>query len=149
MTHHRRIIFKAIAATLFLFIFNSYFSVFAQDGQAIFKTYCASCHKPDADYTGPALKGARERQIAAGKSKDWVYTWVHNTTTMVNTDPYAKELYAKYNSVMTAFPDLKNAEIDAILDWADKYEKPAAAPLLRRQRQRALRRPSGVDAVAR
>ncbi|MEJ7674219.1 MAG: c-type cytochrome [Chitinophagaceae bacterium] len=98
----------------------------AQDGQAIFKTYCASCHKPDVDFTGPALKGARAREAAAGLPKDWVYKWVHNSTSMVNTDPYAKQLYAKYNSVMTAFPDLKNEEIDAVLDWADKYEKPAA-----------------------
>jgi hypothetical protein len=28
---------------------------------------------------------------------------------------------------MTSFPDLKNTEIDAILDWADAYEKPATA----------------------
>ena len=27
---------------------------------------------------------------------------------------------------MTSFPDLKKEEIDAILDWADKYEKPGA-----------------------
>jgi hypothetical protein len=30
---------------------------------------------------------------------------------------------------MTAFPDLKKEEIDAVLDWADKYEKPAAVIL--------------------
>ena len=100
--------------------------MFAQDGQATFKTYCASCHKPDADYTGPALKGARARQAAAGLPKDWVYKWVHNTTTMITTDPYAMKLYAQRGSVMSAFPDLKNAEIDAILDWADKYEPPKA-----------------------
>ncbi len=100
----------------------------AQDGQAIFKSYCASCHKPDVDFTGPALKGARAREAGAGLPKDWVYKWVHNTTSMVNTDPYAKQLYAKFNSVMTAFPDLKNEDINAVLDWADKYEKPAAAP---------------------
>ena len=100
----------------------------AQDGQATFKTYCAACHKPDADFTGPALKGARQRQAAAGLPKDWVYKWVHNTTSMLNTDPYAMQLMAQYKAQMTAFPDLKNADIDAVLDWADKYEKPAASP---------------------
>ena len=100
--------------------------VFATDGQTVFKTYCASCHKPDADFTGPALKGARQREAAAGLPKDWVYKWVPNTTTMVNADPYAMQLKAKFNAVMTAFPDLKKEDIDAVLDWADKYEKPAA-----------------------
>ena len=44
---------------------------------------------------------------------------------MVNTDPYAMKLKAQFgNVVMTPFPDLKKEDIDAILDWADKYEKP-------------------------
>jgi cytochrome c553 len=126
MNYHRRFICKATLGIFFLFLFSSQSYLFAQDGQAIFKTYCASCHKPDADYTGPALKGARAREAAAGLPKDWVYKWVHNTTTMVTTDPYAMKLYAQRGSVMSAFPDLKNAEIDAILDWADKYEAPKA-----------------------
>lgn len=125
MNHYRRFICKASLGIFFLFLFSSH-SLLAQDGQAIFKSYCASCHKPDADFTGPALKGARERQAAAGLPKDWVYKWVHNATSMVHTDPYAMQLFAKFNSVMTAFPDLKPAEIDAVLEWADKYEKPTA-----------------------
>ena len=128
MNYHRRLICKATLGIFFLFLFSSQSYLFAQDGQATFKTYCASCHKPDADFTGPALKGARQRQAAAGLPKDWVYKWVHNTTSMVTSDPYAMQLFAKFNSVMTAFPDLKPADIDSVLDWADKYEKPAAAP---------------------
>ncbi len=128
MNHSRRFICKATAGIFFLLLFTSSSFLFAQDGQSLFKTNCASCHKPDAEFTGPALKGARERQAAAGLPADWHYKWVHNATSMVNTDPYAKQLFAKYNSVMTAFPSLKNEEIDAILDWADKYEKPAPTP---------------------
>ncbi|HUS03152.1 MAG TPA: c-type cytochrome [Chitinophagaceae bacterium] len=126
MKHYRRFICKVTLGIFFLFLFTPHNNLFAQDGQSIFKTYCASCHKADVDFTGPALKGARERQSAAGLPKDWVYKWVHNTTSMVNTDPYAKQLLAQYKSVMTAFPSLKEEEIDAVLDWADKYEKPAA-----------------------
>ena len=128
MNHHRRIICKAISAVFFLILLHFNTKTFAQDGEAIFKMNCASCHKPDADFTGPMLKGARERQAAAGLPKDWVYKWVHNTTSMVSTDPYAKQLFAKFNSVMTAFPSLKEEEIDKVLDWADKYEKPAEKP---------------------
>ena len=110
MNHYKRFIWKTIIGIFFLFLFSSYNYLLAQDGQATFKTYCASCHKPDADFTGPALKGARQRQAAAGLPKDWVYKWVHNTTTMVTTDPYAMKLFAERKSVMTAFPDLKNAD---------------------------------------
>ena len=124
MNHYRRFICKATAGIFFIFLFNANNFSFAQDGQAIFKSLCSSCHKPDADFTGPALKGARQRQAAAGLPKDWVYKWVHNTTAMVNTDPYAMQLKAKFNSVMTAFSDIPNKDIDAVLDWADNY-KPA------------------------
>lgn len=110
--------FRRILSALFLTALLSFSAdVFAQDGQALFKANCASCHKPDKDFTGPALKGARDRE----PDKDWVYKWVANTTTMVETDPYAKALKAKYGSVMTAFPALKKEEITAILDWADAY----------------------------
>ena len=48
---------------------------------------------------------------------------------MVNTDPYAMKLKAEFgNVVMTTFSDLKNEDIDAILDWADKYQKPGGTP---------------------
>ena len=130
MNHYRRFICKLTAGIFFLLLFNSQNYLFAQDGQALFRTYCASCHKVDAEFTGPPLKGARAREAAAGLPDDWVYKWVHNTTSMINTDPYAMQMFAKYNSVMTAFPDLTNEQIDAILDYADKAEavKPPPPP---------------------
>lgn len=122
MSHYPRILIKAVATVSLIILISFQNFVFGADGQAIFKTYCASCHKPDADYTGPMLKGARDRE----PSKDWVYKWVANTTAMVQTDPYAKTLFATYKSVMTPFPSLKKEEIDAVLDWADAYAPPAA-----------------------
>src|SRR4051812_33124099 len=104
MANFRRFLIKAVTAVSFIIISSFCNTAYAADGQAIFKTYCSSCHKPDADYTGPALKGARERQAAAGLPKDWVYKWVPNTTSMVQTDPYAKNLFAKFGSVMTPIP---------------------------------------------
>ncbi len=108
--------FNKIFAGLFLFAIVSFSNdVLAQNGEALFKANCASCHKTDKDFTGPMLKGARERE----PNPEWVYKWVANTNTMVETDPYAKALKAKYGSVMTAFPQLKKEEIKAILDYAD------------------------------
>ena len=87
MNHVKRLFTKISAVLLFLTLISSQ-ELFAADGEALFKANCASCHKPDVQYVGPALKGASERE----PSKDWVYKWVANTTSMVNTDPYAMKL---------------------------------------------------------
>ncbi len=120
MTRYRKIHFRfLVSLVLSLFISNN--SVFAQNGEALFKANCATCHKPDEDYTGPALKGARDRE----PSKDWVYGWVHNSASVRETDPYGKTLFEKFNKTqMTTFPQLKKEEIDAILDYVEKYTKP-------------------------
>ena len=108
--------FNKIFAGLFLFALVSFSNdVLAQNGEALFKVHCASCHKVDKDFTGPMLKGARDREPNA----DWVYKWVYNTNTMVETDPYAKALKVKFGSVMSPQNQLKKEEIKAILDYAD------------------------------
>jgi len=112
----------ATTSLLFFLLLIGSQNLFAQSGEALFKANCAACHKPDVKYVGPALKGARDRE----PSKDWVYKWVANTTTMVNTDPYAEKLKADAGGsvVMTPFPDLKKTDIDAILDYANNYKPP-------------------------
>ena len=77
---------KSLAVIFFLTLISPKLS-FAADGEGLFKANCASCHKPDEHYVGPALKGARERE----PSKDWVYKWIANASSMANTDPYAIE----------------------------------------------------------
>ncbi|MEO8764952.1 MAG: c-type cytochrome [Ginsengibacter sp.] len=125
MNQLTRLFTGTIAILFFLALICFPEFLFAADGETLFKANCASCHKPLESYVGPALKGARERE----PSKDWVYKWIGNTTAMVNTDPYAIKLKAEFgNVVMTAFPDLKKDDIDAILNWADKYEKPGGTP---------------------
>ncbi|CAN5290117.1 c-type cytochrome [soil metagenome] len=112
-----KLITRSIAAICF-FLLSFHFHGFAQNGEQLFKANCAACHKPDKDYTGPALKGAREREPSA----DWAYKWVGHVDEMVVNDPYAKGLFEKYKSKMTSFPDLKKEEIKAILDYADAYK---------------------------
>ena len=124
MNQISRLFTRTSAILLFLTLVSPKL-LFAADGESLFKANCASCHKADAPYVGPALKGARDRE----PSKDWVYKWVKNASAMANTDPYAMKLKAAAGGViMTSFPDLKNEEIDAILDWADSYVKPGTAP---------------------
>ena len=116
MSCYRKNFINFFAPLFFIaFLFFSEKS-FAQNGEALFKANCASCHKPDKDFTGPALKGARDRE----PNPEWAYKWVNNVNTMVETDPYAKALMTKMGSKMTQF-NLKKEEIKAILDWADAY----------------------------
>ncbi len=122
MSLYRKSFNKIFASLLFVVLLSFDNQSYAQDGEALFKANCSACHKPLEDYTGPALKGARERE----PNPDWAYKWVNSTTSMVETDPYAKTLKAKYGMVMTQF-NLKKEEIKAILDWADAYKAPVAA----------------------
>lgn len=125
MNQLTRIFLRTTTILFFLTLISSQEVLLAADGEALYKANCASCHKPLEAYVGPALKGARERE----PSKDWVYKWVPNTTVMVNTDPYAMKLKSQFgNVVMTSFPDLKKEEIDAILNWANTYQKPGGTP---------------------
>jgi mono/diheme cytochrome c family protein len=117
-------------ATLALFLSLSFTAVHAQPadaalyatGEKLFKGNCGSCHKPDKDLTGPALKGARARWEGKGD----IYAWIKNSTDYLKTgNPYATELFAKWNkSVMTA-QAVTNEEVDAILYYADNYTPPA------------------------
>ena len=121
MSRYSKSLAQIIVSLLFVVSLSFSSSLFAQDGEALFKANCAACHKPLEDFTGPALKGARDRE----PDPEWAYRWVNNTNAMVNSDPYAKALKAKYGSVMTQF-NLKKEEIKAILDWADAYQPPVA-----------------------
>lgn len=114
----------ALIVLLFAFCFNST-SVFAQDGEKLFTTNCASCHNPVKDALGPALKGTSERV----PSRQWLYDWIRSPQDMIaNGDEYANKVYEEWNKIpMTPFPHLTDAEIDAIVDYVDNYEAPVAA----------------------
>ncbi len=85
---------------------------------------CASCHNPLKDATGPALKGIR----STFPDKEWGYKWVHNSSALIAAnDPTAVAIYNKFaKTQMTAFPQLSNEEIDAILDYANNFKAPVA-----------------------
>lgn len=103
------------------------FSANAQDGKALFKANCASCHyATEEKSTGPGLKGVLDR-IPGG---DWKYNWVRNSQALAKSgDAYAAAKVKEFNgSVMTNFPGLKNEEIDAILLYAHEGVKTPPPP---------------------
>ena len=124
MSRYRKIINNVFASFLFFAIFFLSTRVLAADGEALFKANCSNCHKPDKDYTGPALQGWSKRVPNA----EWIYKWVANPSQMIATDAYAKTLFEKWKpTVMSAFP-LKKDEIDAIMKYVDDYKPPVAGP---------------------
>ncbi|MEO0038667.1 MAG: hypothetical protein RIQ59_1878 [Bacteroidota bacterium] len=98
----------------------------ATKGKELFNANCAACHNLDKKMTGPALRGVTGRH-----KKEWFYGWVKNSSALIKSgDADAVKLWAEYKpSVMTAFPQLSNADIDNILAYTDevKAEVPAAA----------------------
>ena len=83
-------------------------------GKGLFYGKCASCHMVNKDMTGPALKGVEDRW----PDKQKMYAFIRNSSEVIKTDKYAKDLWLKYNqTMMLPHPDLKDEDIRAILDY--------------------------------
>lgn len=99
----------------------------AQDGAVLFRSNCASCHALNKNLTGPALAGFAGRGPWADRKQ--LYAWVHNPVAFMAKDPYTQALKVQYGSVMQAFPNLSDKEIDAIADYLVKAgEAPTPKP---------------------
>ncbi|MFV8464474.1 c-type cytochrome [Flavobacterium sp. LB1P62] len=98
----------------------------AAKGKELFNVNCAACHKLDAKATGPMLRG-----ISAKHDMAWIYKWVHNSSDMIKSgDAAAVKVFEENNkSVMTAFPQLTEADINDIIAYTSepKAEAPVAA----------------------
>jgi cytochrome c551/c552 len=131
MNQKRTVFQKYISALVLLVIMSQSLTLQAQDGKALFNNKCASCHAIDKKLVGPALKGVEDRW----DDKAMLYDWVRNSAAVIKKGyPRAVEVYNEYNKVqMTAFPELKDADIDAILGYINtggaKKEEGAAAPV--------------------
>jgi len=115
-----------LLSIFFALIFSSFISAQEADvqkGKSLFNANCAACHKLNKRAVGPALAGVSEKY-----DKEWLYAWIKNPMGMVKAgDPQAVAVYEEYNkSVMTAFPQLSNEDIDNILAYTD-YTPPAPA----------------------
>ncbi|MBK8609343.1 MAG: c-type cytochrome [Chitinophagaceae bacterium] len=119
MSRYRKI-FNRLFTSIFLVVLLSInVESLAQDGAALFKANCASCHKVDKVFTGPALQGWKDRVPGDG----WIYKWIANPA--AQTDPYATTLKAQYKpTVMTAFPQFKKEDVDAIMKYVDDWKPP-------------------------
>ena len=128
---HKRKAFNHLLSAFVLMVSLSLTSlVQAQDGKALFNQKCASCHAIDKQLVGPALSGVEDRW----DDKAMLYDWVRNSAAVIKKGyPRAVAVYNEYKKVqMTAFPELKNEDIDAILGYINtggaKAAVAAAAP---------------------
>ncbi len=117
-------------ATLAAFLLLSSGSLRAQDkalyasGEKLFKANCASCHKPDQKMTGPMIKGAK----AKWEGKGDIYAWVKNSQGYLKTgNVMATAIWEEYKPTIMTANAVSDADIDAILYYADNYKPPVAA----------------------
>ncbi|MGB0402775.1 MAG: c-type cytochrome [Salibacteraceae bacterium] len=89
-------------------------TISALDGEKLFKANCASCHKIDKKFIGPALAGVEDRW----EDKENLYSWIKNSSDYLKNnkgDSYAQELFEKFNKSPMTAQALSDEEIDAIL----------------------------------
>lgn len=120
----KRISSHFLLFSLFLSAICSFTNLQAQDGKSLFNANCASCHKVDKDLTGPALMGIQDRW----PNKQLLHLWIKNWPAAVATgDAYANKIKDWSPAAMNQFPNLSEADIDAILLYVQNWKPPVAA----------------------
>lgn len=90
-------------------------------GQSLFRAKCASCHILFTRATGPDLIGFEDRGPWTDRKN--LYEWIRNPSAFIHKNKYAKDLQESFNTIMTAFPDITNEEIDAICEYIKLSEE--------------------------
>ncbi|HEX5651809.1 MAG TPA: c-type cytochrome, partial [Chitinophagaceae bacterium] len=104
-----------LTSLLLVFFVFSVINGSAQDGKALFMSRCASCHNVFKPLAGPALGGLEERHKWADHNE--LLSWINNPGAYMAKDPYTQGLLAQYKSMMTGNPDLKLADVEAIVNY--------------------------------
>lgn len=90
-------------------------------GKTLFISNCAACHNKNMkdNLTGPAL-GYVQNSWSEYPPED-LYQWIRNSQALVEAGhPRAKALWKEWSpTVMTPFPSLSDADIEAILAYID------------------------------
>jgi len=104
------------SSTSFLLIFLILFSVssFSQDGENLFKTTCAVCHKTtNKKFIGPGLANIHEK-----RSIEWFKKFVISSQSVIKSgDAEAIKLFDEYNKVIMPDQSFSDAEINAIYEY--------------------------------
>lgn len=118
---------KWMGALFVALLLSSVFTAHSQEGEALFKSQCATCHQPHKDGTGPKLYEVRQKWEDGGAKEGSIYQWVKNWQVAAAEDPYAQEVSQWSPTAMSLFSSLENEQIDAILDYVDAQPLPGVA----------------------
>lgn len=96
-----------------------------EDGEKLFKSYCASCHSPGSNQlVGPGLAGVYDKY-----EREWLYAWIKNSQELIGSgDADAVAVYEQYNKILMPAQPVNNEQIDAILDYVKVYNESAPEP---------------------
>jgi len=87
------------------------------NGEVLFKSNCATCHKCVEDFVAPALHGSLERW---GGDKALMYKFIKNPWGVMQENEYAKALQKKYSGNLMPPSELSENELDAIFNFCDQ-----------------------------
>ncbi|KAA3650241.1 MAG: cytochrome C [Bacteroidetes bacterium] len=115
--------FQALFVFLFLFAFSTTKLVAQEDGEKLFKSYCASCHSTGSNQlVGPGLAGVSDKY-----EREWLYNWIKDSQGLIASgDADAVAIFEEFNKIPMPAQPVNNEQIDAILDFIKASE--AAAP---------------------
>ncbi len=116
-------LFTILAVVVFSIV--SSFDLQAQeDGEKLFKSYCASCHSAGNNaLVGPGLAGVYDKY-----EREWLYSWIKNSQALIASgDEQAVAVYEQYNKVLMPNQPVNNEQIDAILTYIKEYNEAAPA----------------------
>jgi mono/diheme cytochrome c family protein len=116
---HRKPSRFIISSLAFLFIFSLNLSaqeVDVANGEKLFKSNCAACHKLDKKLVGPPLKGITEK-----REQEWLIKWIKDSPGLIKSgDKLAIQVFEENNKLpMTANPHLSDKDIIDILAYTD------------------------------
>lgn len=115
-----------IALGFFLFIstFGANEIKAQENGEKLFKSYCASCHSAGSNQlVGPGLAGVYDKY-----EREWLYSWIKNSQELIGSgDADAVAVYEQYNKVLMPAQPVNNEQIDAILDYIKVFNESAPA----------------------
>ena len=89
----------------------------AAKGQKIFEEKCASCHKLDDRFTGPAQRDVIER-----RTPEYIMNMILNPEEMIKKHPEVKKMLAIYMTSMT-YQNVSQEQAREILEYFRKVDK--------------------------
>ena len=119
---------KLFKQAVALFSFTMFIvSANAQDGQALFKARCNTCHLLDKASTGPMLKGVKQKWTDAGEG-EMLIDWVTNASGLIASGKSKMaEAIKGFSPMEMPGQQVSKEELDAILTFVDNPPV-AAAP---------------------